>query len=62
MRLMSVRSKIRASVRWVTNLLVGGATYRLHRNGREIFKISFVAWRCTFSTRLSKSVDCGDHN
>ena len=30
-------------MRWVTNLLAGGATYRLHRNGREIFKISFAA-------------------
>ena len=48
-------------MRWVTNLLAGGATYRLHRNGREIFKISFAARRCTFSTRFSKLIDCGDH-
>lgn len=59
MRLMSVRSKIRASMRGVTNLLIGGAAYRLHRNGREISKTGFVVRRCTFSTRFSKSIDCG---
>ena len=28
---------------------------------KGIFKISFVARRCTFSTRFSKPMDCGDH-
>ena len=26
-------------MRWVTDLLVGGGTYRLHRNGREASKL-----------------------
>ena len=31
--------KIRASVRWVRDLLVGGGTCRLHCNGREASKL-----------------------
>ena len=39
-------------MREVTNLLVAGATYRLHRNGRKIFKIGFVASQLTVATIL----------
>jgi len=29
-------------MRWVTDLLVGGGTYRLHRSGREASKLVFL--------------------
>ena len=35
-------------VRQVTDLLVGGGSYRLHRNGGEASKLVFVARRYTF--------------
>ena len=31
--------KIRASIRWVADLLLEGGTYRLYRNGREALKL-----------------------